>query len=105
MQLKVSSPGHRLKSSEVDRIEHDLDKIDRRLHRFKQVYADVRITRGDGSAPTFSATLELEYGRHHLRAKAESADIGQAVRAAREDILRQINDRSRGSHSQYAKGR
>jgi hypothetical protein len=33
------------------------------------------------------------------------ADVGPAVREARDEILRQINDRSRGSHSEYSKGR
>ena len=104
MELKVSSPGNKLSDSDVDRIQRDLEKIDRRLHNFDPVYAEVRINGSDG--PTqFHVVLELEYGRNHLVAKADSSDMGHAVRAAREEILRQINDRSRGSHSQYAKGR
>lgn len=105
MQLRIASPGQKLKSSDLDRIEKDLEKIDRRLNSFKEVYADLRITGGDGAAPVYLATLELDYSRNHLIAKAESPDLGQAVRGARDEILRQINDRSRGSHSQYAKGR
>jgi ribosome-associated translation inhibitor RaiA len=104
MELKVSSPGNKLSDEDVDRIQRDLEKIDRRLHNFDPVYAEVRINGGDGPAE-FHVTLELEYGRNHLIAKADSGDMGHAVRAAREEILRQINDRSRGSHSQYAKGR
>jgi ribosome-associated translation inhibitor RaiA len=104
MELKVSWPGNKLSDADVDRIQGDLEKIDRRLQRFKDVYAEVRITGGVGPAQ-FLATLEVEYGRNHLVAKAENTDMGQAIRAAREEILRQINDRSRGSHSQYAKGR
>ena len=104
MELKVSSPGNKLSDEDVDRIQRDLEKIDRRLHNFDPVYAEVRIGTGDGPAE-HHVTIELEYGRNHLVAKADSADIGQAVRAAREELLRQINDRSRGSHSQYAKGR
>ncbi|MDQ3985428.1 MAG: HPF/RaiA family ribosome-associated protein [Actinomycetota bacterium] len=105
MQIRVSSPGHKLKDGDVDRIERDLEKIDRRLSGFNQVFAEVRISKTRGAAATFAAKLEVEYGRRHLLATGESEDIGQAVRAAREDILRQINDRGRGSHSQYAKGR
>ena len=104
MELKVSSPGNKLSDKEIDNIHRDLEKIDRRLQSFKDVHAEVRITT-EGGPSQFRATLEVEYGRNHLRAKAESSDMGQAIREAREEILRQINDRSRGSHSQYAKGR
>ena len=104
MELKVSSPGNKLSDDEVDRIQRDLEKIDRRLHNFDPVYAEVRISGAEGPAE-FHVILELEYGRNHLIAKADAADVGRALRAAREDVLRQINDRSRGSHSQYAKGR
>jgi ribosome-associated translation inhibitor RaiA len=105
MHLRVASPGNRLKDSEIDRIQKDLEKIDRRLRRFDEVYAEVRINGGDAGSPTHHVTLEVEYGRHHHIAKAESKDMGMAVREAREEILRQINDRSRGSHSEYSKGR
>ena len=105
MHIKVSSPGHKLEKGDVDQIERDLEKIDRRLTSFDQVYTEVRISKNKQTADAFHATLEVEYGRRHLVAKAESPDIGQAVREAREEILRQINDRGRGSHSQYAKGR
>ncbi len=105
MHIKVSSPGHKLEDRDIDQIERDLEKIDRRLARFDQVYASIRISKNNQSSDDFHATLEIEYGRRHLIAKADSADIGQAVREAREEILRQINDRGRGSHSQYAKGR
>ena len=104
MQLRVSSPGNRTTDSDVDRIAKDLQKIDRRLQNFQEVYTDVRLTGGNDSKP-HHATLEVQYGKNHLVAKAEHQDMGQAIRAAREEILRQINDRSRGSHSQYAKGR
>ena len=104
MELKVSSPGNKLSDEDVDRIQHDLEKIDRRLPKFKDIYAEVRITGGEGPAQ-FHVTLEIKYGRNHLIAKADGGDVGQAVRETREEILRQINDRSRGSHSQYAKDR
>lgn len=105
MHIRVSSPGNRLSESDVDRIEQDLEKIDRRLHDFKEeILAEVRIS-GNSSMPTHLVTLELRYGRNHLVAKAEHGDIGQAVREAREDVLRQINDRSRRGHSSFAKGR
>ncbi|MFN2490620.1 MAG: hypothetical protein ABR529_12980 [Actinomycetota bacterium] len=105
MHLRVSSPGTRLKDGEVDRIQKDLEKIDRRLRQFEEVYAEVRINGGDAGAPSHHVTLEIEYGRHHLIAKSVNADVGIAVRDAREEILRQINDRSRGSHSEYSKRR
>ena len=104
MQLRVSAPGSDLTQSDVDNIERDLQKIDRRLAQFDEVYAEVRIN-GDGGAAELHVTLEVEYGRNHLVAKAHGTDVGKAVRDAREEILRQVNDRSRGSHSQHAKGR
>lgn len=104
MELKVSSPGHKLADEDIDGIQRDLEKIDRRLQSFDSVYAEVRISTSEG--PTeFHITLELEYGRNHLVAKNGNPDMRQGVRRARDEILRQINDRSRGSHSQYAKGR
>ena len=105
MQLRVSSPGAQLKEGDVDRITKDLEKIDRRLAKFEEVYAEVRINGSDAPASNHHVTLEVEYGRNHLVATSDGNDIGQAVRAAREEILRQINDRSRGSHSEYSKGR
>ncbi len=103
MQLRVSSPGNHLEDADIDRITEDLQKLDRRLKDWNEVYVECRIN-GTGE-PNFHVTLEVEYGRNHLIAKAEQPDYGRAVRDAREEILRQINDRSRGSHSQYAKGR
>jgi len=104
MRISVSAPGNHLEPSEVEGIERDLDKIDRRLKDFREeVSASVRITAADGSAPGHHVVIELDYGRTHLIAKADHADAGQAVREAREEILRQINDRSRGGHSQFAK--
>lgn len=105
MHLRVSSPGIRLNDGEIDRIHKDLEKIDRRLRQFEDVYAEVRINGGDAGAPYHHITLELEYGRNHLVAKSENADVGMAVREAREEILRQINDRSRRSHSEYSRRR
>jgi ribosome-associated translation inhibitor RaiA len=105
MFLRVSSHGSSLREGDVDRVEKDLEKLDRRLRRYRQVSAEVRISGDDASPGGRRVTLEIEYGRHHLIAKAENADMGQAVRAARDEILRQINDRSRGSHSEYSKGK
>jgi ribosome-associated translation inhibitor RaiA len=106
MQLRVSSQDHKLHESDVDRIERDLEKIDRRLKDFRQeIHAEVRIHASANGSKAHTATLDLRYGRNHLIAKAEHKDPDQAVRMARDEILRQINDRSRGSHSQYAKGR
>ena len=102
MELHVASPGSHLTDEDIDRIARDLDKIDRRLGDYKQVVANVRISQRDG-VPLRQALLELHYGRRHLIAKAEHENLGQAVRAAREDILRQINDRSRRGHSSFSK--
>ena len=103
MRIRVSAPGNHLKQSEIDAIHHDLEKIDRRLADFKQeIEAEVRVK--DDGAPQRHVTIELNYGRTHLLAKAENSDVGQAVREAREELLRQINDRSRRGHSSFAKG-
>jgi ribosome-associated translation inhibitor RaiA len=104
MNIRVSSPGNRLNSGEADQIQKDLEKIDRRLGDGGEVFVEVRIKDGE-PGQDFSVTLELDYRRHHLVAKAAHRDLGQAVRTAREEILRQINDRSRGGHSSFAKGR
>lgn len=103
MRIRVSAPEADLNQSEIDQIHKDLEKIDRRLHDFKEeVRVDVRV-RSEGSVPGHHVIIELDYGRNHLIAKAENGDVGQAVREAREDLLRQINDRSRGGHSSFAK--
>lgn len=104
MRLSVSSPGQELSQAEIDQIERDLEKIDRRLKDFKEeVRAEVRINKGGSGAPQNLVVIELHYGRTHLVAKEDHSDWGQAVRAAREDLLRQINDRSRGGHSSFSK--
>ena len=105
MFIKVSSPGKDLKSADIDAIERDLEKIDRRLADFDEVHTEVRINGMDGGPPGFAIVLEVDYGRNHLMAKAENPDLGVAVRAAREDVLRQINDRSRRGHSWFSKKR
>ena len=106
MRISVSAPGNHLEPDEIDGIERDLEKVDRRLNGFKQeVSASVRVTPAQGSVPGHHVVIELDYGRNHLIAKADNPDVGQAVRAAREDLLRQINDRSRGGHSSFAKQR
>jgi ribosome-associated translation inhibitor RaiA len=104
MRISVSSPGKHLDPAEIDRIERDLDKIDRRLNAHNEVAATVRISEAQG-VPGWHVTLELDYGRNHLIAKTDNADLGQAVREAREEVLRQINDRSRRGHSWFAKRR
>jgi ribosome-associated translation inhibitor RaiA len=103
MELRVSSPGTDLATEDIDRIQKDLEKIDRRLNGLQNVFAELRITDG-GAAQGYQVILELEFRRNHLMAKASSTDMGQAVREAREDILRQINDRSRRGHSSFTKG-
>lgn len=103
MRISVSAPDDQLKQEEIDGIHRDLEKIDRRLNEFKEeIRADVRI-KNEGPANGRHVVIDLKYGRTHLIAKADNADVGLAVRQAREDLLRQINDRSRGGHSSIAK--
>ena len=106
MRISVSAPGDHLEPNEVEGIERDLEKIDHRLRDYKQeITAAVRVSEAPGSAHGHHVVIELDYGRNHLIAKAENSDVGIAVREAREELLRQINDRSRGGHSQFAKHR
>lgn len=103
MQIRVSAPSSDLTQSDIDGVERDLEKIDRRLQDFKEeVVAKVRIKSGH-DIPEHHVVVELDYGRNHLLAKAEGADLGQAVREARDELLRQINDRTRRGHSSFAK--
>ena len=107
MRIRVSSTNNDLTEEDRDAIARDLDKIDRRLQDFKEeVTAEVRISNAQspGAGPGHHVVIELSYGRTHLIAKAENGDLGQAVRAAREELLRQVNDRKRGGHSARAKG-
>ena len=105
MRVTVSAPGRSVDRSQEE-IEQDLEKIDRRLKDFKEeVHAQVRVGDPQGTAPGHHVTVELNYGRNHLIANAEDKDVGVAVRQAREELLRQINDRSRGGHSDHAKHR
>lgn len=105
MRVTVSAPGRSVDRSQEE-IEQDLEKIDRRLKDFKEeVHAQVRVGDPQGAAPGHHVTVELNYGRNHLIANAEDKDVGVAVRQAREELLRQINDRSRGGHSDHAKHR
>jgi ribosomal subunit interface protein len=101
MRISIASPGIDLKPAEAQRIEEDLQKIARRLDKVPEV--DVRVRISNGSPQTFRVVLEVDYRRNHLLATAEAADAGRAVREAREDILRQINDRSRRGHSSRSK--
>lgn len=102
MRIAIASPGVDLSDEEAVRIERDLDKIDRRLTKVRDVSCEVRINNGQPSG-TFRVVIELAYRANHLIATAEQPDIGMAVRDAREDILRQINDRAPRGHSSRAK--
>jgi ribosome-associated translation inhibitor RaiA len=105
MRVMVSAPGQDLKDSDVDAITRDLEKIDRRLNGYDgEVVANVRISDAQNKqrVPGHHVVLEVHYGPNHLLAKTENPDVGMAVREAREEIIRQINDRSPGS---YSKGR
>ena len=103
MQISISSPNTDLKPDETEQIERDLEKIDRRLKDFRDVDTRVRITNGV-PAQGYSVTVDVLYRRNHLIAKASNPDLGMAVREAREEILRQINDRSKRGHSSFSKG-
>jgi ribosome-associated translation inhibitor RaiA len=103
MQIRVSAARSEIDRAEIDRIEKTLEKIDRRLSDWREVFAEVRVANNGGSAG-FKVTVELEYGRNHLIAKADHTDVGTAVREARDELLRQINDRKRGGHTARAKG-
>ena len=104
MFLRVSAPGLDLDQSDIDQIEKDLEKLDRRLHEYQEVSTEVRI-KGTNGKVAFHVVLEVEFSRNHLVAKADNNDMGVAVRESREEILRQINDRSRRGHSSFSKGR
>ncbi|HEU4480969.1 MAG TPA: HPF/RaiA family ribosome-associated protein [Actinomycetota bacterium] len=101
MKISVTSPGAEVTQQDVAQIEKDLEKIDRRLKDVGDVSARVRIT--NGRPQGYDVLLEVEFRRNHLRATSMNGDMGVAVRDAREDILRQINDRSRGGHSSFSK--
>ncbi len=104
MRIRVSAPGNHLKETVLDEIHRDLEKIDRRLAGFREeIIAEVRVGSPEGNSG-HHVVVELNYGRTHLIAKADGSDVGRAVREAREDLLRQINDRSRRGHSSFAKG-
>ena len=106
MRIRVTSPGMDIKQTEIDKIEKDLEKVDRRLSSYDEVEILLRVKdHGSSSAhPKVHITMEIDYGRNHLVAKADDDDMFVAVREARDDALRQINDRSRGGHSSFAKG-
>jgi len=102
VELRVIAPDDDLKEQDIDRIKKDLEKLDRRLVNYDLVRADLRIAKNGGHGR--EVTLDLHYGRRHVIAKAQHDKIGQAIRLVRDDILRQVNDRSRGGHSSFTKG-
>jgi ribosome-associated translation inhibitor RaiA len=102
MLVRIASPGIDLTDGDRDQIQQDLMKLDRRLPN-RELEAEVRVKNGEGGVG-YHVVIELDYGRNHLSATGDHTDIGQAVRGAREDLLRQINDRSRRGHSSFAKG-
>ncbi|MEA2508303.1 MAG: hypothetical protein QOG21_385 [Actinomycetota bacterium] len=102
MLVQIASPGTDLSDEDRAQIEEDLQKIQRRLPN-RDIRAEVRVKDGEGRVG-YHVVIELDYGRTHLSAVEDHTDVGQAVRAAREDLLRQINDRSRRGHSSFAKG-
>jgi ribosome-associated translation inhibitor RaiA len=107
MRIRVSSPNGDLSAQELDQFERDLEKIARRLHEYddrEEILAQVRVKENE-EGPNNHVTIELHYGRNHLRTtETGSADVHQLTREARDELLRQINDRSRRGHSSFAKG-
>lgn len=98
MIVRIASPDEELDERMVAGIEQDLEKVERRLSARDEVYLDIGLGR-EGVAQR--ATLKIEYGRNHLVSTGEGPDARAAVREAREDLLRQINDRSRGGHADH----
>ena len=102
MRLSIASPGIDLKQSQVEDINRDLEKLDRRLEKVEEVDTRLRINNGDMNG--YHVIMEVDFRRSHFVAKADDKDMGRAVREAREEILRQINDHSKRGHSSQAKG-
>lgn len=102
MVVRIASPGTDLTDADRDRIQQDLMKVERRLPN-RELQTEVRVKNGEGGVG-YHVIIELNYGKNHLSATGDHTDVGQAVRGAREDLLRQINDRSRRGHSSFAKG-
>lgn len=102
MQLSISSPGLDLESDEVQRIEQDLEKIERRFRSPEEIMARVKVT--NGTPRGFHVLLEVDYKKYHFIAKADDPEVGKAVRGAREDLLQQIENISKRGHSSHAKG-
>lgn len=105
MLIRVSSPNGDLSDQDVDRFKRDLEKLARRLHDWddrEEVVAEVRV-REKEEGVLHEVTVELTYGRNHLAATERGEDVHQAARECRDELLRQINDRSRGGHSSFAK--
>lgn len=103
MDLSISSPGLDLKQDQLERISKDLEKIDRRFKSPDDAIGRVRVTNGQPNNG-YHVVLEVDYHRLHFIAKSDGTDVGIAVREAREELLRQIADASRGGHSSYTKG-
>ena len=103
MRISVSAPGHDLNDDDYRIVERDLDKLSRRLEQHQDAAAVLRLKDG-GRSNGWHAVLEVDYGRNHLVASSDGEDAGQAIRTVREEILRQINDRTRRGHSSIAKG-
>jgi ribosome-associated translation inhibitor RaiA len=102
VRISVSAPGLDLNAEDHQSIERDLEKLSRRLEKQENATARVRLT-GGPPANAWHAVLEVDYGKIHLVAKSDAPDAGQALRTAREEILRQVNDRTRRGHSSIAK--
>jgi ribosome-associated translation inhibitor RaiA len=102
MRIAIASPGIDLTENETREIERDLDKVARRLVKEPDVTCEVRVNNGQ-PAGTYRVVIELHYRTNRLVATSDAPDAGFAVREAREDLLRQINDRAPRGHSSHAK--
>jgi hypothetical protein len=70
MDLSISSPDHDLKPDQIERIERDLEKIDRRFKSPEAAMARLRVR--NGTPAGFDVLLEIDYRRNHFLAKASA---------------------------------
>lgn len=103
MQIAIVTPGVELEPATKARFEDDLAKLARRLGNDESATCNAKLNRGDRNL--VHVVLEVHQGKHHYLAKSDDEDANFALRKARDEVIRQLNDHSRGGHSQYAKGR
>ncbi|MBA2726014.1 MAG: HPF/RaiA family ribosome-associated protein [Actinobacteria bacterium] len=102
MQIAIVTPGVELEPATKDRFEDDLAKLTRRLGNDETAVCNAKLNRGERNL--VHVVLEVHQGKRHYLAKSDDKDANLALRKARDEVIRQVNDHSRGGHSQYAKG-